>query len=181
MDGGIHNSLSPPFWGSECPSKITIFCWLACEEKILTLTNLAMRGCKIQNATDTCVLCHEGSKTADHLLLKCIFATCIWAFSRQTLNLHSQPVSLSEVWTYWLPSLDVQLRDLQDLLLRATFWNILLERNNQIFNLHALPLHSVIVKFIHMLLTWVSAARDPHQLLPSDSIQNLKRSLIFLS
>lgn len=69
MDGEMHSALYPQFWKFECLSKISLFCWLASEDRILTLANLAKKGCNTQNATDTYVLCYKHMETANHLLL----------------------------------------------------------------------------------------------------------------
>lgn len=74
MDGGIRISHYPLFWKTEWSSKITLFCWLVCEDKILTLTNLAKKGCNFQSATGICVLCLKGSQIAEHLFLRCEFS-----------------------------------------------------------------------------------------------------------
>ena len=181
MDGGLRSPLYPQFWKADCPSKVTLFCWLAREDKISTLSNLSKKGCNIQCATDTCVLCHKNSETAEHLLLNCEFSERIWHFFGQILDLQSHPQSLLEVWTSWIPSIESQQQLLWDLLSRAIFWSIWFERNNRIFNLNVLSPISIIIKAIHLLLAWIFAARDPHQHFPSDSLQNLRRSLDFLS
>lgn len=54
MDGEMHSALYPQFWKFECLSKISLFCWLASEDR---------------NATDTYVLCYKHLETANHLLL----------------------------------------------------------------------------------------------------------------
>lgn len=43
IGGGIHYPLYSHFWKSKCPSKITLFCWLAREDKLLTLSNLSKK------------------------------------------------------------------------------------------------------------------------------------------
>lgn len=51
-----------------------------------------------------------------------------------------------------------------------------------IFNNHFQDALSIIAKIIHMLLEWISAARDPHpQKIPPDSVLKLKCSFVFLS
>lgn len=72
-NGGFRYPLSYKFWKTGCPSKINLFCWLTWDNKILTLENLAKRGCN-QCSTDTCVLCHYATEIIDHLFAKCNFA-----------------------------------------------------------------------------------------------------------
>lgn len=140
---------------------INFFCWLARDNKNLTITNIVKKRCNIRCATDTCVLCHRNSKHMDHLLLNCNFSNRIWHFIKQNLGFYSQPRSISNVWTSWIPSLHKQHRFLWNLLSRVIFCNLWFERNNHILNLHALTIHSVIAKIIHMLLVWISTAKDP--------------------
>lgn len=99
MDGGLQSPLYPNFWKVDCPSKITLFYWLASENKISTLTNLTIKGCNIQNASKTCVLCHRNSKTVDHLMIHCAFSERIWSFFMHNINSQSCPHSMVEVWS----------------------------------------------------------------------------------
>ncbi|XP_039113778.1 uncharacterized protein LOC120249347 [Dioscorea cayenensis subsp. rotundata] len=181
VDGGLRTPLYPSFWKVECPSKVTLFCWLANDNKISTLSNLGKKGCNFQNATYTCVMCYKNSETVDHLLIHCDFASRIWAYYLNVLNSHSSPNSLDQVWLSWIPSLDASRRPLWDLLTRAILWNIRLERNRRVFNLTFLPISSVIFKISNMLIDWCSAARDSTQQISSDNLQSVKRSLDFMS
>ena len=162
-------------------NKITLFCWLAWKDKILTLSNLAKKGCNIHCATDTCILCYEDSETTEHLLLNCEFSECIRHFFKQILDLRPRSQTLPEDWTSSIPSMETRFQFLWEPLSRVIFWSIWFERNNRIFKLHTLPLFSIIIKTIHMLLAWISTARDPRQYYPGDSLQNLRCSLDFLS
>lgn len=91
IDGGMRNDLYPQFWKVDCPSKIFLFCWLANDDKILTLSNLAKKGCNLQQAFDTFVLCLKDSESTDHLLLKCDFTNRVWVLLEHVLKLHSHP------------------------------------------------------------------------------------------
>ncbi|XP_039140503.1 uncharacterized protein LOC120277716 [Dioscorea cayenensis subsp. rotundata] len=181
VDGGLRTPLYPSFWKVDCPSKVTLFCWLANDNKIPSMSNLAKIGCNFQKATNTCVLCYNNSETVDHLLIHCEFASRIWAFYVNNLHLLTAPISLDQVWITWIPSLEAHRRTFWDLLTRAIFWNIWLERNNRIFNLAFLSTTAILFKISHMLIDWCSAARDPTLHVSSDSIQSVKRSLDFLS
>lgn len=157
-----------------------MFCWLAEADKILTLSNLFIRGCNIQNATDTCVLCHRDFETVD------IYSST--AFTRKEFGLSSPkllnltlPNSLSKIWTAWLPSLHSQIRTLWDLIAKAIMWCIWLERNNRIFQSLASPSYSLMVKITNILLSWFSIAADSHQHSLSEASQKIKRSINFIS
>lgn len=121
VEGGTHSPLHSNFWKMECPSKMTLFCWLARENRILTLVNLTKKGCNLQNAIDTCVLCYKDSKIVDHLLISCEFLEHIWSFFKLNLNIQSLPPSLSEVWTTWIPFLEASYRVFLDLPSKAIF------------------------------------------------------------
>ncbi|XP_039138867.1 uncharacterized protein LOC120276209 [Dioscorea cayenensis subsp. rotundata] len=86
IDSGLYSPLYSHFWKTRSPSKITLFCWLAGEDKILTLTNLFKRRCNFQNTSDICVLCHNASEDLDHLFLNCTFSNRIWHFFFNSLT-----------------------------------------------------------------------------------------------
>lgn len=90
VDGGVRSLFYSHFWKVGCPSKITFLCWLAWDNKILTLTNLAKKDCSIQCAIDTFVLHHRCLESVDHLMLKCDFTDRIWHFFKHNLGLHLQ-------------------------------------------------------------------------------------------
>ncbi|XP_039115891.1 uncharacterized protein LOC120251437 [Dioscorea cayenensis subsp. rotundata] len=105
IDGGTRSSLYLLSWKNHCPSKITLFCWLAGEDKILTLSNLFKKGYNFQNSTDTCVLCHNASENLQHLFIDCEFSKRIWALFSQILEANSLPQTIPSLWTIWIPSL----------------------------------------------------------------------------
>ncbi|XP_039141256.1 uncharacterized protein LOC120278572 [Dioscorea cayenensis subsp. rotundata] len=181
IDGGLRSPLYSNFWKIRCPSKVTLFCWLAGEEKILTLTNLFKKGFNFQNSTNTCVLCHNASENLQHLFLDCAFTNRIWAFFLQVLDSNSLPQSIPSLWSKWITNLNPQLRILLDLISRAVTWNIWIQRNTRIFQFNALPHFSIIFKVANVLLSWFSTAADRHQHSLNEASQKIKRSLNFLS
>lgn len=108
IDSGIRSVLHPQYWKIESPNKISLFCWLVNEDKILTLSNLVRKWCNIQNATNNCVMCHKKWETTDHLLLRCEFAKQIRMYFTQIINSRS----FSEVCTTWITSIDSRHRTL---------------------------------------------------------------------
>lgn len=66
-DGGLRCRWSPIILKGSCPRKINLFNWLAWDNKILSLENLALRGCNLFQ-TSTCVMCHAGEELTNHLL-----------------------------------------------------------------------------------------------------------------
>lgn len=150
--GSMHSPFYPQFWKIRYPSKISLFCWLAWEVKLLTFTNLFKKGCNIQNATNTCILCHRAFETMDKILyLFYDFSKQIWCFF-QIFELHSSPLSISKIWTDWIPFLHSQNRILWDLSSRAIMWNIWLERNNSLFPFIVSP-YFIMIKIANILLS----------------------------
>ncbi|XP_039141329.1 uncharacterized protein LOC120278666 [Dioscorea cayenensis subsp. rotundata] len=66
-DGGIRCRWTPSILKGGCPRKVNLFNWLAWDNKILTLQNLADRRCNVLHDI-TCVMCHAEVESADHLL-----------------------------------------------------------------------------------------------------------------
>lgn len=96
IDGGLRCPVSRFFWRDWCPKKVSLFNWLAWQNKILSLENLARRRCN-RFPTDTCVLCHEGSESADHLFIHCSVAKQVWEYFFRLLNLPHLPSSLRDL------------------------------------------------------------------------------------
>lgn len=69
-DGGHRCGWTHTILKGSCPKKINLFNWLARDNKILTLENLAQRRCNRLHSI-MCVMCHEDIKSADHLLIQC--------------------------------------------------------------------------------------------------------------
>lgn len=85
IDGGLRCQVSRFFWRNWCPKKINLFNWLVWKNKILALENLARRICN-KLPTDTCVMCHAGCKSVDHLFIHCTLAKQVWAISSDSLS-----------------------------------------------------------------------------------------------
>lgn len=66
------------------------------------------------------------------------------------------------------------------LIVKACVWNLWLARNDCIFNACVLPVHAIIVKINHMLLSWFSAASEGTKKKLADPISTIRRSLEFL-
>ncbi|XP_039118169.1 uncharacterized protein LOC120254088 [Dioscorea cayenensis subsp. rotundata] len=179
-DGGLRCHKTPVILKSVCPKKINLFNWLAWDNKILTLENLAMRRCNLLQST-ACVLCHAGVETADHLLLHCPFALHIWTFFGQLFGVRHWPRSLVDLWGDWRRMIPKPLIPFWDLLVRAINWNIWLERNARIFNSNCLSSVSIIMKIVRMLISWFDAAPEPKKAKLEVPVSKIKRSLEFLS
>lgn len=151
VDGGLRCGWTSTVLKGHCPKKINLFNWLARDNKILTLENLALRRCNLMHSI-TCVLCHTDVESADHLLIHCLVAYNIWNFFGQLLGLSRVPRSLVDLWGDWRKNIKKSLIFLWDLLTRAITWNLWLERNACIFSCICNPTVTIISKIAHMLL-----------------------------
>ncbi|XP_039114040.1 uncharacterized protein LOC120249550 [Dioscorea cayenensis subsp. rotundata] len=179
-DGGLRCATTPVILKSICPKKINLFNWLAWDNKILTLDNLALRRCNLLHST-TCVLCNAAIETTDHLLLHCSFASHIWNYFGQLFGIFLSPGSLVDLWRSWRSILSKNLFPFWDLLVRAINWNIWLERNARIFNSNCLSTVAIIFKINCMIISWYDAAPEAKKAKLEDPVSKIKRSLEFLS
>lgn len=89
-DGGLRCSTAKFFWRNICPKKINLFNWLVWKDKILYLENLEKRHCN-RLPMATCVLCHSGKESVDHLFIYCTVARQVWDYFVQLLHLPDPP------------------------------------------------------------------------------------------
>lgn len=77
-----------------------LFVWEACQVKILTFVNLQKRG---EILINKCFMCKNGLEIADHLLLHCLIARCLWDLACSCLGLHwALPSSMSHQLSMWV-------------------------------------------------------------------------------
>lgn len=79
QNGGLRYPVAKFFCRSCCPRKVLLFNWLVWKNRVPSLANLEKRRCN-KLPTVTCVLCHAGIETMDHLFLHCSFVRPIWEF-----------------------------------------------------------------------------------------------------
>lgn len=179
-DGGLRCGWTPTILKGSCPAKINLFNWLARDNKILTLENLAMRRCN-QLHSITCVMCHADIESVDHLLIHCPVASHLWLFFGQLLGGCRAPQSLKDLWGDWRKHLKKPLIPFWDWLTRAIIWNIWLERNNRIFSAICLSTIAIISKIVHMIQLWFVAAPDSKKARLEEPMAKVNRSLEFHS
>lgn len=92
IDGNLWCRTTPTILKSFCPQKLNVFKWLAQGNKIITLDNLAGRGCNKLPAI-TYTLCHIVIKTLDHLFIHYPIMVDTWHQSTKALgtNRHRTP------------------------------------------------------------------------------------------
>ncbi|XP_039123625.1 uncharacterized protein LOC120260253 [Dioscorea cayenensis subsp. rotundata] len=154
-DGGLRCDKTKVILKGDCPKKVNLFNWLALDNKILTLDNLALRGCNVLPTT-TCVMCHADVETAEHLLLHCPLATHIWTFFAHLLGARHIPRSLVDLWGDWRRAVPKSLLPFWDLLVRAINRNIWLKRNARIFTANCLSITTRFLKLSVWFFLWFS-------------------------
>ncbi|XP_039123372.1 uncharacterized protein LOC120259989 [Dioscorea cayenensis subsp. rotundata] len=159
IDGGLRCPVSRFFWRGGWPKKINLFNWLAWKNKILSLENLTVRRCN-RLPTDTCVLCHAGSESCDHLFIDCSYTKQVWEHFIRLLHFPSAPTSLKDLWGHWRTGLANKKRIFGDLVAKAIVWNICLARNDCIFNDNVLHINSLILKIARMIMSWCSSVSE---------------------
>ncbi|GKV04507.1 hypothetical protein SLEP1_g16659 [Rubroshorea leprosula] len=65
--------------GRLVPSKVSIFGWRLCLDRLPTRRNLQKRGVTFQEDNTTCGLCKKGVEEVDHLFCTCMEAWVVWA------------------------------------------------------------------------------------------------------
>lgn len=168
-DGRLRYGWTPIILNGQWLRKISLFNWLACDNKILTLENLALRKCNRLHSI-TFVMCHLDIESMDHLLFQCHVAFQLWHFFGQLLGLRNFPMSIFDLRGAWRKNIRKPHSFLWDLLARAITWNIWLERNN-----------SLILKITHLFLLRFFVVPDSKKARLEEPVAKVKRSLKFLS
>ncbi|XP_039129107.1 uncharacterized protein LOC120265301 [Dioscorea cayenensis subsp. rotundata] len=180
IDGGLRCSISRFFWRNWCPKKISLFNWLAWQNKILTLENLARRRCN-RLPTDTCVMCNAATETVDHLFIHYSFANKVWDYFISILRLPQLPLSLRDLWGRWRNNLHSERRGFGDLVAKAIIWNIWIARNDCIFNANVMHSLCLIMKIDRMLVSWCFSLADGPKVKLEEDCNTVRRSLEFLA
>ncbi|XP_039119177.1 uncharacterized protein LOC120255416 [Dioscorea cayenensis subsp. rotundata] len=178
-DGGLCCEMAKCFWKNNCPKKINIFNWMVWKNKILSLENLATRRCN-SLPTTTCVMCHAGVESVDHLFLQCLVVLDVWGCFNRSLSLPGPPTSMCNLWLSWRTTVRLADRIWVDLVVKVLVWNLWLARNDRIFNAKILPVHCIVLYINRMLLLWFDALADLVKVKIEDTIASVRRSLEFV-
>ncbi|KAJ3687618.1 hypothetical protein LUZ61_016782 [Rhynchospora tenuis] len=133
-DCGIRSPTYELLWKLKSPPRVKVFLWLLLADRLLTQTNLILRGWPSIQACQCCS--SNAQESANHLFLHCDLARQLWMAIqvRFALPSISYTVEISEFW-----QANRTIQD-WDIIWAATSWSIWKERNARIFSsLHTAP------------------------------------------
>lgn len=119
-------------WQKQTTPKITCFMWAVALNRIHTNDNLKKKGMIFLNH---CILCMKDEEDVSHLLIRCDFASQIWARILEWTNYHwVEPPDLAQLIDQWaLGSQTAKAKEIEIILLMHVVWSIWKERNAQTF------------------------------------------------
>jgi len=100
-----------------------------------SLETIFLRNWQVLNI---CVLCHSKTETLDYILLQCQFSRAIWNSIRQQLNANTNPDSIFSCGTLVLYVHTFSHRNVWDIAVAATCWELWREQNNMSNPTHTL-------------------------------------------
>lgn len=98
-------------WCKEIPPARSLFVWRFMHNKVPTDENLMLRGCNIPSM---CNLCLHSSETDFHLFFKCPYATKLWNWLANILQLSFNFSSKEDIWNLcdkaWSPQCKIVVK-----------------------------------------------------------------------
>lgn len=89
----VHEDMCKKLWKLNVPSKVQIFLWAACGDRLPTIDNLQKRGMYIPNVYS---LCYKNAESVHHIFIHCEYASEVLARGNEGsgcglgLSLHSK-------------------------------------------------------------------------------------------
>ncbi|XP_022013770.1 uncharacterized protein LOC110913232 [Helianthus annuus] len=121
-------------WSKWVPKKVNILVWRAQMGRIATLDALIKRNCF--NGENRCIMCGDGSETAEHLFCTCVVASEVWA--RISRWAHVGPIyafSLSDLLeVHEFSGLGNKAKDILKGVIMIVLWCIWKARNGRRFS-----------------------------------------------
>jgi hypothetical protein len=115
--------------------KHRFFAWLLLQCKILTADKLAALNWFYN---PVCQLCDQHLESAEHLILRCVYAREVWslvsAWAQGHIKQPRQEMGMEERWNSSLQGLPKKSKQSMATLLIYTAWNIWKERNWRVFD-----------------------------------------------
>ncbi|KAJ4758872.1 RNA-directed DNA polymerase (reverse transcriptase)-related family protein [Rhynchospora pubera] len=124
----VFDSSCAHIWEIKVPSKIQIFLWLMCKDRLLTRDNLALRGWE---GDVSCVFCRS-LETIDHVFFKCSQVKPLWKWFLQQFGIATVPSSVVDLFDL-LSSIDGQCHHAIKICWCAILWTVWLARNECCF------------------------------------------------
>jgi ribonuclease HI len=82
-------------WNHFIPPAKSLLVWRLMYKKLPTDDNLMVRGCHLPSMCSICLSCAESS---NHLFFQCHFATLLWNWFLNLLNIHSNIAGTDDIW-----------------------------------------------------------------------------------
>ncbi|XP_039120732.1 uncharacterized protein LOC120257303 [Dioscorea cayenensis subsp. rotundata] len=114
IDRGKRCKITPLILECFVPRKISVFCWLVWDKKILMLDKLFSRRCNF-SSTATCLHCFSNIESVDHLFFTCPVAQEIWRRLAPLFGFQRSPFSSVDLWEDWIRIPAAPARDLHKL------------------------------------------------------------------
>lgn len=147
-----NDSLTERIWKIKAPLKVRITFWLAMKKKLLTSDVLARRNIAPPFA---CPLCGNTNENADHLFLKCDFATSIWKHFQVAFRLRCLPNDLASLESTWRRRwISKKIEGKWDSTSTAIIWMIWHTRNGKIFEDKRGSVEDVIRRISSSVSAW---------------------------
>lgn len=98
--GGVKHRRMLKIWKSRIPSKLKVFLWLACQDKLKKGVALKKKKWK---GEEKCLLC-KVDETTDHILFQCKMASYVWTCIKEVAGMGKYP-NFNEWFFFinWLP------------------------------------------------------------------------------
>jgi hypothetical protein len=123
---GVKPIYIPAIWGVQVPSKIQLFLWLLCHNKLATLDNLNRKG---MNKPVQCCFCEE-NESIHHLLFECAVTRVVWEYVSEIVGCRLGEDYLS-IATKWLHKEKYHCTNIFSATVMRSIWLI---RNDCVFN-----------------------------------------------
>ncbi|XP_022003039.1 uncharacterized protein LOC110900460 [Helianthus annuus] len=143
-------------WSKWVPKKVSILVWRAQMGRIATLDALIKRNCF--NGENRCVMCGDGSETADHLFCSCEVASEVWY--RISRWVHIGPIyafSLNDLLeVHEFSGLGPKAKDILKGIIMISWWCIWRARNERRFSDKHKSADSIVQDIKSLSYLWYS-------------------------